>query len=579
MEAEYPSRDPEDFGTILKEIQSADDTFTALTPSDSSIYFIYTSGNSNVLAYIDTDSTDIKFVPGATNVSSIYRFSETQDQLLIQIHDVRFSDHNGSQSERFKWLAVVNTITKSVTRVSTKAAVQEGNPIWLNNNEIIFESVSLSDLDPRKDRWHIDLRTMKIAEPAQVPGLAQYPQLNDFDYLLSSGGPGRVVLRNQGSVKLLDLETGFTSRLLPGSGEFISQPEWVNIRPRANHFLFCATPLDSTNRLLFRGQMGVSNVIKLSNCHSYNGKWLSDEKSFAFVASTNNCFFLRVVIDGRATNLFTGGWCRTFTPSPDGTRVYAEASIDSGPCGLWEFNIPLWRLRQIVPGNKIPFQKATITTPEFLRVPSFDGFEVPVYRFAARHKTDRDKLGLIIAVPPRTDQCNHYYQTRPQFLSNFGFDYYGINYRGCDGYGTASAKLYIPEIAARDVISVAKEIISRFGRPACPIFLIAQSEGGTVLERVILFDSSIWNACALVRTVPLARGSFKHLPQAIPILFVIGRNDPAYPSIQTLGDELKLQSRPVSMTIIDNYTHLNVNPLGREFEEAAVARFLLKHGP
>lgn len=572
-------REPEGFGTMLKEIQSADDTFTGLTPSDSSVYFIYTSANSNLLAYIDHDHTNINIVAGGTNISSIYRFSDSQDQLVIQIQDVQFADHYGSLSERLKWLAIVNTKTKTIRRMSTNTSVQESNPIWLSTNEIIFESVNLSGLETKRARRYIDLKTMRIEDPALVPHLAKYSKLRDLNYSLSPGGPGKVLLRSQDSLELLDIRTGDVQGIVPGLGNLRSTPAWVNVRSEGDAYLFCATPSDSTNRLLFRGRLGSPECEQLSKVHSYNGKWLSDENSFAFVASTNNCFFLKCVFDGKETNLFTEGWCRTFTPSPDGTRVFAEASIDSGPCGLWEFNVPLARLRQILPGNKLPFQKTRITNPRLFRVPSFDGFEVPVYRFGARSRPDGGKSAIVIAVPPRTDQCNRYYQTRPQFLSNLGFDYFGINYRGCDGYGTASGDLYSPEIAAKDVISVARVIVSRFGRPGRPVFLIAQSEGGTVLERIIQVEKNMWKACALVRTVPLERSSFENLPKQTPMLFVIGRNDPAYPSIRALGEVLKSGSRPVTLDVIDNYTHLNVDPAGRELEEAAVARFFLKNSP
>jgi len=50
---------------ILDEIVSADDTFSALTPSDARAYFIYTAPGTNVLGYCTEDGkSEIKIVPG-----------------------------------------------------------------------------------------------------------------------------------------------------------------------------------------------------------------------------------------------------------------------------------------------------------------------------------------------------------------------------------------------------------------------------------------------------------------------------------------------------------------------------------
>lgn len=76
---------------ILDEIVSADDTFSALTPSDSQAYFIYTAPGTNVLAYCTEDGkNEVKIVQGTQGTWSISKWSPSQRYLIFQIREPKF---------------------------------------------------------------------------------------------------------------------------------------------------------------------------------------------------------------------------------------------------------------------------------------------------------------------------------------------------------------------------------------------------------------------------------------------------------------------------------------------------------
>jgi len=315
-------------------------------------------------------------------------------------------------------------------------------------------------------------------------------------------------------------------------------------------------------------------MMELSSVHSYNGKWLGNSSGFAYVACTNNCFYLAVRPDedGAATNLFCGGWCRTFTPNPDGTKIYAEASKDSGPCGLWEYDIKRRELQLLAPGNRMPLRNATVISPEMREISAADGGKIPFYYFHC--PPGRSVRGAVIAIPPRTDQMSRYYQTRPQFMANAGFDYIAVNYRGCDGYGTAASSQYDPRRAAQDVLSVVNQLISTGEIDQRSLLLCAQSAGGEVLGQVLENGTNRWRACVLIRSELQREPEGSHA--MMPMLFVCGDNDSAFGRVQANVAQLIGAGWPVALKVIRNQAHLYVDPVGRWDEEESVASFVIQ---
>jgi pimeloyl-ACP methyl ester carboxylesterase len=87
----------------------------------------------------------------------------------------------------------------------------------------------------------------------------------------------------------------------------------------------------------------------------------------------------------------------------------------------------------------------------------------------------------------------------------------------------------------------------------------------------------LWKGCVA------AKASLGGLPQLDerhskpPILFVIGDSDPILPSVQADIRNCRNNGWPYEFYLIENYTHLNVDPFGRRNKERQIAQFLIEH--
>ena len=565
---------------ILDEIVSADDTFSALTPSDSRAYFIYTSPGTNMLAYCTEDGkNEVKIVKGTQGTWSISKWSPSQRYLIFQIREPKFQNYPRIDSAKRSWLMLLDASNHSVRRLTSFDAVIESDPMWLDDTSIVFTTLELDQASSVPSRMFYEMQSGDVKRCEQMSKFAGCEPIINAGIRLIKATPKCLYFVDNGQLCLLDWKVNRTTRFIQTTNMFSSEFQWMNPSPSGSNVLFCATPFGVASRYLFKSSFGGQAAKQMSSVHSYNGKWLADDSSFAFVGNTNNCFYLAIhpANSDAATNLFNSGWCRTYTPSPDGEKVYAEASIDSGPCGLWEYDIRSRQLRLLAPGNRIPFSRAKIVVPEMVRVPSFDGFQIPVYTFRSVQASNRQKpSATIIAIPPRTDQCSRYYQTRPQFLANLGFDYIGINYRGCDGYGTEYSRLYDLDEAAKDVVAVVRHLVGSGSIAAGPLILTGQSEGCDVLSRVLAIAPELWSAGVLVRGSLSAVDALQQSHIMPPLRFIIGENDPAFELVKKNIGELKQLSWPAKGHFIPNYTHLNVDPIGRRAEEETLASFVLE---
>ena len=557
---------------LLTEIISSDDTFSALTPSNTRAYFIYSTTGTNILGYFEgTPGGSLRTVPGTEGVWAIHQWSPSGRYLALQVQEPRFRDYPRQASTKRAWLMLYDAEDGSTRRISADPSPSiESDPSWLDEDTLVFSSVSLMapEAAPVRREYHVASHSV-----TEIGMTDTHAILADPGTRILSASPSELYVTMGTNYVRLNRTTGAREPAIGFPPGLLDVPKWVNFSASTGDALFCATPSDSLVRCLFLVSRGSARAEQLSADHSYNGKWLGNGPGFVYVASTNNCFHLVVAPhDGSGTtNLFSDGWCRTFTPSPDGRKIYAEASVDASPCGLWEYDVVSRRLQLIAPGNRMPFEKSMVVAPQMLSVPSFDGEPVPVYFF--RRRSGVRALGTVVAIPPPTDQASRYYQARPQFLANVGFDYVAINYRGCDGYGTAASQSYEPRRAARDVVAVVEGLI-RDGRiSAGPIFLVTQSAGGEVLRNLLDTASFKWNGCVFVRSAySEALPARTNMP---PMLFVCGDQDRVLPAVRANLDALRSVSWPADLVEIENQAHLYVDPEGRRQEESAVGAFLL----
>lgn len=563
----------------LEEIITNDDKYTAITPSDSEVCFILTSGDGSRLAKLSTLSSGaLQIITNTEGVWQIATWSETQSYLPIQIRNSTFRNYPFRPPTKPAHLAVYETKSNIVTRLTADDDVIESNPVWISPSDLIFVQEPLNR-PATKIKLVYSTLTRSVTTAESHPAFAQNPNLLAPSSNLRSWNAHTVHYEQDSTDFILNRSTGMVEPILKTELLFDDSPKWLRLTVDSTGALFCATPLGSTNRVALLHRIPTRKTIRLTTAHSYNAKPLGDGEGFALIASTNNCFHLQIwsAPNRMETNLFTDGWCRTYTPSPDGRRIYAEASMNAGPCGLWRYDRESRELVELLPGRDVRLSNSRLTIPLLTNVLASDrSFQIPIYHFPA--SPSAPYRGTVILIPPRTDQCNRHHQPRPQFLSNLGYDVVGVNYRGCEGYGTAFASLYAPHQAAKDVLDVISHLKSSHMLHEGIIALVAQSEGAHVLNEVLSTDTNQYSAIAIIRGhLPSIEAIFNRDSKP-PILFAIGDADPELSRVQRNVIGLRSKGWDVAFSIFENHSHLNVSVDGRRREESTLASFLLTRG-
>lgn len=564
---------------MLAEISSADDTFTWLSPNDRAVYYMFSADHTNELRYFDAARDQEVIIPLPAALAGISAWSPEQRYLAFQVREATFHDYPGEKAARKTWVLLYDAVQKSVRRVSSQDAVVESATVWINDNQLVFLSRSLTEPGAQAARWAFAPESGDLRRGEAVPEFQKLPELLDPANALLRLKDNIVLVVREGQVSTLDLAEHKLTRWADWLGDKAVHLEWIRCDTTGRAAVFCARSAASTNRNVFRVSMESGGLQRLTEEHSYNGKWLEDGRGFAYVGNTNNCFYLAVrpAATNAATNLFTSGWVRSYCPDPAGSAIYVEASVDAGPCGLWKYELTTQQLRQLRPGNKLPLTHARVVVPQMKRYRSFDGMEIPTYFFAATNGANPRTAPTVIAIPPPTDQCNRYYQPRPQFLPNLGFNYVGINYRGCDGYGLTYSALYDEEKAARDILAVVHALIEAGEIPKNALFLVCQSGGGGVFRRVLELEPGLWKGCVAAKAAMGGLPQIEERPTKPPILFVVGDSDPILASVQKDIEQCRAIGWPYEFYLIKDFTHLNVGPFGQRNQERRIAQFLIKH--
>jgi len=564
---------------MLAEICSADDTFTWLSPNDRAVYYMFSADHTNELRYFDESRDQEVTIPLPAALGGISLWSPEQRYLAFRARESTFQDYPGEKAARKTWAMIYDAERKSVRRVSAQDRVVESATVWINDQQLVFLSRSLAQPGAVAARWAFAPENGSLQRCEDVPGFQQLPELLDPANAIVRLKDNTVLVVREGQVSTLDIAERKLTRWADWLGGKADHLEWLRCDATGREAVFCARSADSTNRNVFRVSMESGALQRLTEEHSYNGKWLEGGRGFAYVGNTNNCFYLAVrpAATNAATNLFTSGWVRSYGPNPAGTAIYAEASLDAGPCGLWKYELATQQLRQLRPGNKLPLAQARVVSPEMKRYRSFDGLEIPTYFFSATNGANPRTAPTVIAIPPPSDQCNRHYQPRPQILPNLGFNYVGINYRGCDGYGLTYAALFDEDKAAKDILAVVHSMIDAGEIQKNSLFLVCQSGGGGVFRRVIELEPNLWQACVAAKASLGGLPQFDEHESKPPILFVIGDSDPILPSVQADIRNCRKNGWPYEFYLIENYTHLNVDPFGRRNKERRIAQFLIQH--
>jgi len=172
----------------LREIVSSDDTFTALTPSSTTAYFIYTSERTNMLAYCEPAPPHaIHLIAGSQGTWSVYKWSPDQRYLVFQVKEPNFHDYPGAPASKQSWLMLLDASTQTVRRLTeVKSPVIESGPVWLDNHSVLFDSIALEHNFAQPTRMIFDNHIGTSRNAADSPEIQSFPQLVDVDYQIVS---------------------------------------------------------------------------------------------------------------------------------------------------------------------------------------------------------------------------------------------------------------------------------------------------------------------------------------------------------------------------------------------------------
>jgi hypothetical protein len=313
------------------------------------VYYMFSADHTNELRYFDESRNQEVTIPLPAALGNTFGWSPSQRYLAVQVRESKFHDYPGAKATRKAWVMIYDSILNSVRRVTTEDLVMESEAIWINDNQLVFLSRSLKETGTVAARWVINPESGSLRRCEDVPGLQNIPELLDPANAIVRLKDNTVLVVREDQVSTLDIVEPKLTRWadwLRGKADGL---EWIRPDSAGREVLFCAKSSGSTNRNVFRVSMESGSLQRLTDEHSYNGKWIEGGRGFAYVGNTNNCFYLAVrpAATKAVTNLFTSGWVRSYWPNPAGTAIYAEASLDAGPCGLWKYELATQQLRQL----------------------------------------------------------------------------------------------------------------------------------------------------------------------------------------------------------------------------------------
>jgi alpha/beta superfamily hydrolase len=287
---------------------------------------------------------------------------------------------------------------------------------------------------------------------------------------------------------------------------------------------------------------------------------LRELDGYACVVNTNDGFHLAVRTSEAvyATNLFEEGAVVNYTVAPARDIIYATATQAGEPAGIWEYDIKRKVQRRIFNGTAGKSVQPQTIRPSRFQVKSYDGMQISCFllKTALSQGNGSHRSPLVIYLPPTSAQVQRGFMPFQQLLAKLGFACLSVNYRGCDGYGKAFARLKDPANAARDVLVALDTVLKRGDIDKANIFLYSASAGSEVAMELLKDAHHSWNGALLEypTAIPQETFSVKSIPS---ILIVTGEKDPVFKSLGSLSTWARNRDMPVKLIVHTNLGHFN----------------------
>ena len=574
--------DLERINQYLDEIGSACFTFGVagtLAPRQDEVYYIYRRTSPSQLCKLSLITGQTISLPVERSVQRLFNWSPHERHLLFKTENDNYELAPNGAYAKPEWLLAYDRDTGKLLPITQKKMLLSSHAVWLDDDSLLYSAALFGDPNATQKAHLARLangafQSQELRLPADA--LAALASRNK---LISSCGGTIVAFATEDAIKFLDLASGLVTPADALSKGSFTGFNWLTWSPETRRLLFCATQAGETYRNLFAYDFAQETLERLSAVHSYNGQWLQGGKGYAFVGKDQDFYLAIRPRDERdETNLHTKGFIDNYAAPRGGDYVVAIATTNGEPRSLWRYDLATRSLDCLRPAGQAPFKFTKIAEARGLSVRAADGLDIPVYLFPPTYGRAVKNHPLVVYIPPRTGPSHRGYEMRPQLLSNLGFYYAGINYRGCEGYGASYAKQWNEEKAADDVFQAIQYLGKELQCDTQRVFAVAASAGSSVLQNFLRRFPAVLRGAVFVGPVHWELDSWREAARLPRLLVSIGRNDHEFGFVQSFEAWAKLHTVPASFQYVPNYAHFDLDIPKRVMQERAVAEFLLEDG-
>jgi dipeptidyl aminopeptidase/acylaminoacyl peptidase len=565
---------------VLREITSVEFELGSLTPDPgvTRLAFVHATETGRGLSILDLPTQRRTVLPLTNEVTQVNGWSPDGRWLaFVQSAPPRAGDGAGP---RPSWVALWDAQTGALRRLTGHEWLAENYFFWLTTNTYFYAS-----REPGQPAAGLYLGDLEHGPGAKIGNFL--PELVVLaTNRAASGYRGEIVAFALQPLPPADALLQDTARVIEPLSDFSTNGfdaiKWLRYRPETGQFLFCARATNSTWRHLYRYDPATRQLDRLSDEDTYNGQWLQQGRSWAYVVNTNGAFQLAVRPAERAgwTNLFTGGGVVNYTVAPDGERLFATASLGGEPHGLWEYDVRTRALRPVLTGAGTPFAVARYVPPDGFTVKAADGLEVPCFVLrppGAAEAPAGKRFPAVVYVPPASSQFQRAFDERSQLLANLGCYFLAVNYRGCDGYGRDYASRGDPAQAADDVWRARERLLENPQVDPQNVFHCTISAGAEVTFNLLANHPGAWRGVVLDKPSFCRTEGWGEPGKLPPFLVIAGGADPGYASVRAFERWAAEQDVRVRTVVHTNAAHFTFKVAERRDKLDQTARFVLEH--
>ncbi len=341
---------------------------------------------------------------------------------------------------------------------------------------------------------------------------------------------------DKGNVWTLDIPHNKAHELTDFTNETL---EWLDYSPENSSFLFTVSDKGGPRyRRLCMLKPEADPDYQLIECsphdNIFKGLWALKGKVIAYVdnVGSENCLAIDTPDQNLRTNLFLGGHMRSYSVSPNGERIYAIASPDDGPMGIWEYDIATKKLRNVAPPVSKPFAVAKLGTPVKTSVNGMGYFYVPPV-----HLEKQRQYPLVIDATRDSR-----WEAGSAILANADIFYAAVNRNGL-------ANFLNLDTSPADIMQLYQDLLKNPNVDPARVYLAGTSAGSRGISSLINAKPSLWRGAGFMSPVriPENRARNPHFP-SIFISFV--GHDGHHPSEYFEKSAVTLCRQNVPTTIV-----------------------------